>query len=465
MPPPVFQPRLLAVSLALAAAACTQPRSGTSGDGPSPQQPGDDAQGSGTLAADAGMPSDPDAAISPIPWPDAAPATGDAGMDVPAGDMLASAPPARVLWGDLAGVATDVAVFGDSVYTTGRYLIGDSFGDMVLPPPDHVDMFLAKYDGAGKPQWVRLFTGPQWQSGMAVAVAPDGTVAVTGNAIGGPVTVSGMTAGGPNGSTFLAVFSPDGQLRRLQPDLGSWALAYDSGGNLITSTPGDLTTKLDPTGKRIWPALAPPIGFEVVAIDRQDNVVGCHRLEAALTVAGTTHRPLGQSDVLVVKISPAGTIAWARWFGGDGADTCQGIATDAAGDIVFGGSFDGGLRLPDGVRSGKGKSDAFFAKLAGADGRLLWLQTFGDRETDWVGSIAIDRTGDVLVGARLMSPVAFGNWLLEPILDGGMLLKFAGGTGAPLAAYRLYSFLNRMEPHPSGDLLVVGAGVLRLGTP
>jgi hypothetical protein len=482
MRPAAVLPRELALALALVAvSACAEPRAGDrAGSGPSPavESAVADARGSDALSAGAGMPppagaipgdagpSVPPAGSSDAPTgPGPTSGAGDAAVDAPAADVLAPREQPRIVWDQQVGSVSAVAVSGDSVYVTGSFVSGDRFDDMPLPAAVEMDMFLAKLDSAGKPLWVRPAAGPGGQAGIAVAVAPDGAVAVTGTSDGPRVTMAGQTLDKGEGFSFQALFSPDGQLRRLQADAGSTFLAFDGEGNLITFTTERWLTKLDRAGSPLWPKLYPELTPQAVAIDGRGNVLVCDELESPITVAGTSHRPIGSRDALVVKISPIGTMLWARSLGGAGVDGCTGIATGFADDVLFAGNFQDGLQLPDGLRPSKGKTDGFFAKLGGADGRLLWIQTFGDTGADETRSIATDGKGDVLVGAWIMYPLDLGGRSLEPGPAGSVLLKHAGSSGAHLAGYPLNNGVVGLAPHASGDFLVAGGSVLRLQRP
>jgi hypothetical protein len=92
-----------------------------------------------------------------------------------------------------------VAVDGDeSVLITGYFQGSVDFGGGALTSPNHVDIFLAKFDANGVHQWSRQFGSPSWADmGLSVAADDNGDVLITGRCRGtvdfggGPFTTIG----------------------------------------------------------------------------------------------------------------------------------------------------------------------------------------------------------------------------------------------------------------------------------
>lgn len=95
-----------------------------------------------------------------------------------------------------------VAVDGDdSALITGYFQGSVDFGGGALTSPNHVDIFLAKFDGNGVHQWSRQFGSPSWADvGSSVAADDEGDVLITGRCRGtvdfggGPFTTDGDDA-------------------------------------------------------------------------------------------------------------------------------------------------------------------------------------------------------------------------------------------------------------------------------
>jgi hypothetical protein len=127
---------------------------------------------------------------------------------------------------------------------------------------------------------------------------------------------------------------------------------------------------------------------DAVAVDASGNVL----------VAGVTETSFGDRDVFVQKFDAAGNLVWARQFGsrfaagGLANDSVGGIAVDASGNVVVAGSSGG--TLPG--QTTAGGTDAFVQKYD-ASGTLLWTRQYGSSRNDELRSIAVDSLGNILV--------------------------------------------------------------------
>ncbi|WP_437509666.1 hypothetical protein [Sorangium sp. So ce1099] len=91
--------------------------------------------------------------------------------------------------------------------------------------------------------------------------------------------------------------------------------------------------------------------------------------------------------------------AWARGFGGIGADRGSSIASDAAGNYYVTGSFEGTVDFGAGPVTSAGKEDVFLLKLD-PSGALIWSKRFGTSHTEIGGAVTVDGSGDVLLAGR-----------------------------------------------------------------
>lgn len=93
--------------------------------------------------------------------------------------------------------------------------------------------------------------------------------------------------------------------------------------------------------------------------------------EGTATFGSTTLTSAGGSDLVVARLTPAGSLVWAVSGGGPQNEVGRGVATDAAGNIYVcgdggGGVIFGSLTVPPG---------AWIAKLDGS-GNFLWVRQF-----------------------------------------------------------------------------------------
>ncbi|HEX8190360.1 MAG TPA: FG-GAP-like repeat-containing protein, partial [Pyrinomonadaceae bacterium] len=109
-------------------------------------------------------------------------------------------------------------------------------------------------------------------------------------------------------------------------------------------------------------------------------------------------------DAYVLKLSPDGrSIVYATYLGGNGTDTANSVAVDAAGNAYVAGLTGSGSfpRTGGALQASKdGASDAFVAKLNPEGTALVYSTFLGGNGTDQINSIALDAAGAAYVAGR-----------------------------------------------------------------
>ena len=171
------------------------------------------------------------------------------------------------------------------------------------------DLVLVKRGPAGNAIWTRELGSTRLERAYGVAVDPQGDVVVTGYTNG---DLDGGHAGNTSDDVFVVKFDPDGNREWLRQigvpgvaDRG-YAIATDAAANVYVTgyTRGNLG--------------APNVG---------------------------------DKDVIVAKLDPAGTQLWVRQFGSTGEDKAWGVAATGDG-IRLGGMTSGALGTPAGALDG-----------------------------------------------------------------------------------------------------------------
>ncbi|MBK7470573.1 MAG: SBBP repeat-containing protein [Betaproteobacteria bacterium] len=336
----------------------------------------------------------------------------------------------NVIWArNFGGVGA--YAYGQSVAVdgAGNVFLGGVFEDASLTTPalariGRGDAFVIKLDATGATVWAKNFGG-SGASVYAQSVATDGV----GNVyLGGYFGSANLTApaltkigyadtfvvkldmtgattwarnfGGIGASTFGQSFAPD--------SAGSIYLSGAFGGADLTTpaltrigSQDAFVVKLDATGTATWAqnfgGNGASAAFHGLAVDGDGNAyVGGWFGNADLTTPALVR--IGSYDAFAVKVDAAGTIAWARTFGGSGATAvARSIALDGAGSVYLGGYFDNAsLATPAMARIGA--QDAFAIKLNGG-GTTTWSRNFGGSGATAAGeSITADGAGNVYLG-------------------------------------------------------------------
>jgi uncharacterized delta-60 repeat protein len=274
----------------------------------------------------------------------------------------------------------DVAVAPDgSVYVTGRS--SGVRGDAVL----------LKFSGEGTLLWQRRWDSGDFESGEGVAVAADGSVYVVGTttSLGSHLFVLRFAADG----TLLSqrIWGPGAGASDVE--IGADGGIYISGGAQSASgASGALALKLDPAGAVVWqttyfaPDLADAQGGLAVAAD------------GSVAIAGSVRELSGTFDIdaLVVTFDPAGNLVWDRSWGGTSGDVGKGTAFLADGRVVL---------VGDTNSFGFTESDDAFVLLVSPSGRGLDSNTWGGVSLDHADDVVVAPGGTiVMAGATLNGP-------------------------------------------------------------
>ncbi len=313
----------------------------------------------------------------------------------------------RVIWKRQLGTRRmdfaadlDIAGNGDiliSGYTSG-YLGGRNQG--------HDDAFLARYRRNGALLWTRQLGTPAFDGSVAVAIDIEGHIVVSGFTFG---ALGGRQQG--HGDAFVAKYGPAGKLEWVR-QLGSpdhddaRGVATDSHGNVLISglTEGSLVqavqgrsdvflAKYSPTGDLLWLRQ-----FGTSEVDDPNGQLTVDADDNALMSGGTSGSFDGQTGpgAWVAKFDASGQLVWLRQIAGNTATGASGVATDADGNVVVGGTTGDGMAVGG---PNQGYTDAWVAKYSSA-GDLLWIRQFGSSEYDFEHCIATGREGDILIAGE-----------------------------------------------------------------
>jgi len=270
---------------------------------------------------------------------------------------------------------------------------------------ENYDYFTAKYLGDGALLWTRRYDGPSDDQALAVAFDSSGNVVVTG------------------GSSQEDFVNDDDELTR-----------YDYYTAKYAAADGALLWERRYNGPGNGRDLA-----QAIVIDSSNNVV----------VTGASFGE-DSTDFYTAKYAGAdGALLWEKRYNGGGEDRSQTVALtlDAAGNVVVAGSS----------ASSEGNRDAHTIKYAGADGALLWQQRYDGpaHHEDVVRAVAVDGSGNVIVT---------GSSVDSQFYENAYTAKYAAADGR-LLWERLYSPTNRsasgqnLAVDASGNVVMTGYSI------
>ncbi len=214
---------------------------------------------------------------------------------------------------------------------------------------------------------------------------------------------------------------------------GAFQGTLDFGGAILSSAAGlDIfVVKYSASGSLLWAKRFGGAYDDVgrgVAIDSANNIILAASFQSPNTsFDGISLTPVGWADIALVKLSPAGATLWAKRYGSSGNEMPCSVAVDRSGDVVVAGDFFDTTDLGGGLVTSAGGSDFFLAKYSGADGSYRWSKTGGSANSDHAHCVTTDpNTGNVVVTGGFMGSANFGGGLVGGGSGGGLTLFLAG---------------------------------------
>ena len=329
------------------------------------------------------------------------------------------------------GIATDGA---GNVLVTGYFGATADLGGGPLTSAGLLDIFVAKYNASGTHVWSQRFGDTGNDQGRAIAVDGAGNVLVTGDFLGtvdfggGPLT----SAGGND--IFVAKYDASGThvwSQRfgifLNGDRGL-GIAVDGAGNVLVTGyfqgsvdfgGGPLAfaggsdifvAKYDPGGTHIWSQRFGDTGFDQgngIAVDAANNVLVIGEFLGTVDFGGGPLTSAGQIDIFAARYDPGGTHIWSQRFGDTGKDHGRSITADGASNVLVTGDFQGTADFGGGPLTSAGSADIVVAKYQ-PSGTHLWSQRFGSTVFDQGNGISADGAGNVFLTGGFSGTVDFG---------------------------------------------------------
>lgn len=138
----------------------------------------------------------------------------------------------------------------------------------------------------------------------------------------------------------------------------------------------------------------------------------------------------GTDDIFVSRITPSGSVTWSVQFGGDDHDLGLGIAVDAADDVYVTGAYRNTMTIgTDPALPSGPETNAFVAKLSGADGSALWSNGYAADGNDIAWAVTVAANGDAIVTGAFNGTLDFGDGNEVSANDDGFVLRLASATG------------------------------------
>jgi hypothetical protein len=328
-------------------------------------------------------------------------------------------PSGNLLWNSfLGGAGSD---YGRSIAVDGsaNVLLGgqsnDTWGSPVRGFISGIDAIAVKLDSSGNLRWNTFLGGGGSDRGCSIAVDGSANVLLGGySSVTWGSPVRGFSSGwdaiavklDSNGNLLWNTFLGGGA-----SDYG-YSIAVDGSANVLLG--GDsgsswgsplrgfssgydaIAVKLDESGNLLWNSFLGGAGSDYgrsIAVDGSANVLLGGYNNA--TWGSPLRAYSNGEDAFAVKLETSGNLRWNTFLGGAGTDAGYSIAVDGSGNVLLGGQSSATWGSP--LRGFSGNNDAIAVKLDGS-GNPLWNTFLGGAGDDWGRSIAVDGSANVLLG-------------------------------------------------------------------
>ena len=240
-------------------------------------------------------------------------------------------------WSNALGLSgSDALCYSGQQTSDNGYVMFGRFG---LPNSPNVDFFIVKLNSSGTVDWAKTIGGTGWDCGLFVSQTSDNGYILSGN----------TDSYGAGNYDFLVIkLDSEGEVEWAKTfggpssESAHYAQQTLDGGYVIDGYTGSygagssdiLVIKLDPAGELEWAKTFGGYGSDFT------NFVsaGQQTPDNGYILSGYTNSyGAGGYDALVMKLDSGGELEWAKTFGGTGNDYCHGVQQTLDGGYVLGG--------------------------------------------------------------------------------------------------------------------------------
>jgi hypothetical protein len=402
-------------------------------------------------------------------------------------------------------VALDVA--GNS-YVVGEFSGTATFDTASIAGPGRWNIYLAKYDRAGRVAWARTvaYTTAAGSDLYANAVAVDrsGHIYIAGRFVA-DVTFDGVSRVSVGSSDmYLVKLGPSGEFDWVKTPGGAGngsfgqdgitSMGLDSAGNIYCSghyntdarfdaiqlsstlTFEAFIAKYDSAGHVLWARSAGEFGALHIAlgmaVDGAGNTYTTGKFFNKISFGEFVLDAIdAEQKIFIVKTGPDGTVLWAKKVGSGGYyGSAQGVAVDALGNVYVAGQFRATISFGTVEHSFGHMQYAILAVKYDRDGNYAWsVQATGEDQSAMASQVMTDRAGNVYLAGHFQGSMAFGPYKLSSAIGSGFVARL-DANGPPAFAQAISGTgaaeANGLAITAEGDPVVVGSfsGTATIGT-
>lgn len=207
-----------------------------------------------------------------------------------------------------------------------------------------------------------------------------------------------------------------------------------------------MAVRLTPDGQEVWRTVLPATGEATVRamVTGPDGTVYlAGHFSGDLSAAGSTLTAAGV-DVFLAALDADGVPLWLRQAGDGEPQRAKELAIDASGDLVLGGEFYGTIDFGGGPLTATLGPDIFIARLT-QDGEHIASRTIEKAEFDSLYSLDVALDGRVFIGAEHF----------ENLMGAGFVAAYSSDLSTELFSNEPAGFEPQVRAEPDGTVVIL----------
>jgi hypothetical protein len=281
------------------------------------------------------------------------------------------------MWANLFGDATDQLARAVGIDAKGNVVVvgyfqgSVNFGGETLVSAGAEDIFVAKFDPAGRHLWSNRFGDAHSQLASAIGIDKQDNVVVAGSFIGT------MNFGGPD---------------------------------LISEGADGFVVKLDSLGEHVWSKRFGGAGWDsvdAIAVDSGGDIFIGGSFDDSIDLGLGPMTTVGsQQDIFLAKLTgDEGAGVWSERFGDISIEELDALTLDTSNSVYVAGFFRGNVSFGGEIFTAA-YQDGFLAKLD-SYGNHVWSKAIG-AENGVIVDVAVDLSGDVIAVGSFSGTINLG---------------------------------------------------------
>jgi len=188
--------------------------------------------------------------------------------------------------------------------------------------------------------------------------------------------------------------------------------------------------------------------------------------KASGLLTSTTDTYGGSMDIVVAVVSAVdGTITWGRQFGGVGDQVCESLAMDNSGNVIMGGTYNGALTFDTHALPTVATTGLSlpFVAILNSSGVATAAATWGTSGISDIYGIAVDSSSNVIIGGAIGANIDFGGSPDITITDRGRTDAFVAKLNSSLIPQWAFSYGDATYDQAVKALAVASTGDVYIG--